>query len=171
MDGGGMGGMGGGGMGGGGGMEGGGAPRMPEVKALVRWETALPVLDAAKRKLPKEAEGSYIISVSGLQGMRRGGLPEGKGGDTNPEQARARMEGRMRESTKIERKKHEPLTPETVRVLEQGQSRAFLFTFPKSKDPITAEEKEVTFVTRVGPMEVRAKFQLKDMLYQGQLQL
>ena len=31
--------------------------------------------------------------------------------------------------------------------------------------------KQVTFVTKVGPLEVKCKFTLRDMLYRGNLEL
>jgi hypothetical protein len=34
-----------------------------------------------------------------------------------------------------------------------------------------SEEKQVTFVTRVGTYEVKARFNLKEMLYHGKLDL
>jgi hypothetical protein len=37
--------------------------------------------------------------------------------------------------------------------------------------PITTEDKQVTFVTKVGPLEVKCKFTLHDMLYHGNLEL
>ena len=37
--------------------------------------------------------------------------------------------------------------------------------------PITEQDKQVTFVTKVGPLEVKCKFTLHDMLYHGNLEL
>jgi hypothetical protein len=42
--------------------------------------------------------------------------------------------------------------------------------FPRT-EAITVGEKEVTFVTRFGSLNVRKKFRLKDMIYKGQLEL
>ena len=47
---------------------------------------------------------------------------------------------------------------------------SFLFYFQRG-DPIRPDDKQVTFVTKLGPLEVRAKFILKEMLYQGKLAL
>ncbi len=33
------------------------------------------------------------------------------------------------------------------------------------------EDKEVTFVTWIGPLDVKCKFTLKDMVYRGNLEL
>jgi hypothetical protein len=187
--GGGMGGMGGGmegGMGegpgggrggiGGGGMEGGGG--MPEIKAMVRWESALPVREAGKRQMPPDLAESYVISVSGLPAMGQGGRGRvgnqfQQGGDARASgDGRAQMEARIKDSTKLQRKGREPMSPETMQAGQtQGGGRVFLFVFPKGKDPIAADEKDVTFATRIGPFEIKQKFVLKDMLYQGKLEL
>jgi hypothetical protein len=38
-------------------------------------------------------------------------------------------------------------------------------------DLITLDDKTVTFVTKLGPIDVKVKFTLKDMVYQGKLAL
>ena len=38
-------------------------------------------------------------------------------------------------------------------------------------DPITPANKEITFTTKMGPLEIKAKFTLKDMMYKGKLGL
>jgi hypothetical protein len=49
--------------------------------------------------------------------------------------------------------------------------RLMLFLFPYTTQPIKPEDKEVTFLTKMGPMELKVKFALKDMMYKGQLTL
>ena len=49
-------------------------------------------------------------------------------------------------------------------------SGSIMFYFPR--DPaITLADKEVVFVTRMGPLALKAKFPLKNMVYQGKLDL
>lgn len=43
------------------------------------------------------------------------------------------------------------------------------FVFPK--DSISVDDKEIEFVTKLGAMNVRKKFKLKDMIYNGRLEL
>jgi hypothetical protein len=38
-------------------------------------------------------------------------------------------------------------------------------------DPIKPSNKEITFSTKIGALEFKAKFQLKDMSYRGKLEL
>lgn len=176
--------MGGGDMGGGGGMGGGppgggGPPAMPQFKALVRWETAAPVIQAGKRKWPASVEGHYLISVSGLPNMM--GRGPGGGGppeqmkqqpQMDPEQRRQMMAERLKESTRLERKGKDPIAPDQVQVgTAQDGTAITMFLFPKASQPIEVGDKEVVFLTRMGPLEVKAKFALKDMMVKGQLEL
>lgn len=171
--GGGMGGMGGGGGGGG------GAPAMPQFKALVRWETATPVREAGKRQWPAAVSGNYLISVSGLPNMMRGGGgggggPEGKQqqAQMDPEQRRQMMTERLKQATRLERKGKDPIGPAEVQVgSAQDGTSVMMFLFPKTSQPIEAADKEVVFITQMGPLEVKAKFALKDMVVKGKLEL
>jgi hypothetical protein len=51
---------------------------------------------------------------------------------------------------------------------EQGQVTAFLFLRTAT---IEADDKEVTFETAMGPLGIKCKFVLKEMIYQGKLAL
>ena len=166
--------MGGGGMGG----PGGGGP--PAMKALVRWESAQPMYDASKRERAKESLSHYIVSVTGLRigGMMGGRGPAGKGGErkggdeeSSPEQRRQTMLDRMKENTMLERKGKDPIHPELVQPVQTSSGTILVFLFPRSGQPIALEDKEVTFHQKMGPMEVKAKFALKDMVYGDKLEL
>jgi hypothetical protein len=56
-------------------------------------------------------------------------------------------------------------------MLEAEKERELFLFFPHGNSPIQLADKEVTFTTRIGPMELKAKFALKEMLYHGQLAL
>lgn len=155
-------------MGGGGAGMGGGAPAPNLPKILVRWQSAKPLLEGlgnkdSAAKLAKLAETNYIILVGGLSlGARRG--PDGSPPD--PERL-AQVKKKMAEVTVLKRKGHEPLHPAGV---EQASNGIVFFLFPRT-DPIDLDDKEVTFESSTGPLKMKAKFALKDMMYQGQLAL
>lgn len=182
--------MGGGGMGGGGGRGGGrggsrgGPPSgggMPEIKLTVRWESAAPVRRSAKRDWPPETNGNYIVSVSGLPRMGRAQGAQGQGalgrGAARPQdpqasaEARKRMEGALLASTELRRKGRPATPPEVARIFDSGPRSLALFLFPIGKEPIQLDEKEVTFFTKMGPFEVKTKFNLKEMQFEGALAL
>lgn len=81
------------------------------------------------------------------------------------------MQNQIRAVTELRRKNHPPQQPELVRIFESGPRSMLVCLFPIGKDPITAAEKEVTFFTRMGPIEVKTKFHLKEMEFQGALAL
>jgi hypothetical protein len=143
----------------------------PEFKATVRWESALPVQDALKQKLPQEYVGYYVIAVQGLPQMRRPPVRREGGPQMDEDQMRKRMMERMKDNTLLARQGKDPLKPERVETRTSGQSSIFLFFFPRGETPITLEDKELTFSTVFGPMELKASFPLKDMVYRGNLEL
>ena len=186
MAGGGGGGMGGGGGRGGGGGEGGGGTGgggamgggMPQIKVTVRWESAQMIIDASKRQRSKEAQAYYILSATGMPMMGQGrgqgqGGQEKKGGAAapSPEERRTAMVARFKESTMLERKGKDPIYPERVEILEGNSARLVVFLFPKEGQSIAVADKEVTFHSKMGAMNLKAKFSLKEMMYEGKLEL
>ncbi len=154
-----------------GGPGGGGPMGPPEFNASVRWESALPVRDALKEKLPREFEGYYVIAVSGMPEMRRPRRQREGEQKADPEQMRKRMMERMKESTTLVKKGKDPIKPERIETNSQGEASIYLFFFPRGDAPIALDDKELTFTTAFGPMEVKAVFPLKDMIYRGKLEL
>jgi len=142
--------------------------RRPEIKVLVRWESAKPVCDARKKELPKELAGNYVISVSGMP--LEGGRHEGeqrwpdKGGDGT-----ADFVERLKQATQLLRKNADPIYP--ARIMQDSQGQVRYFVFPYGSQPIQASDKEVVFHLALSRMELKAKFALKDMMYQGALAL
>ncbi|HTV53501.1 MAG TPA: hypothetical protein VMI06_01140 [Terriglobia bacterium] len=173
--------------GGGGSYPGGGGESMPQITATVRWQTALPVREALLRragvtktddsevaaKLTAPTPG-YVIALLGLPER----LPTAGSGrygrstdsDTNNDDSRDRdadMLDRLKSATYLSRNNKATIFPEKV---ERDQDGTVLFTFPKTT-PISLDDKEVEFVTRIGSWDIKRKFKLKDMVYQGRLEL
>jgi len=188
----------GGGGGGGGGMPGGDAPR-PTMSFTVRWHTALPIKQAvAKMRFGDEAatapqakqmlerqENAYIIGLSGLPpamlrgggGGRPGGGPgaEGKGGPPREGGGGgAAMGERMKQAVQLKRKDKEPLKPVNVQAeMDQATQRANVYLiFPREEaTQITLDDKEVELEIKLGQNDIKRKFKLKDMVYDGKLEL
>lgn len=134
-------------------------------KAIVRWESALPVREAVKASTNKDAEENYILAVIGdIPGVS---VPAD---DDGPEERKAKMDNLI-ENTRLERR-DDPLELQQVKIAPKTPLSAAgtLFYFSRVL-PIVAEDKQVTFVTKVGPLEVKCKFTLRDMLYRGNLEL
>jgi hypothetical protein len=175
MTGGGPGGGGGGGKGGGkrdggqtGAAEAGGG--MPSVTLTIRWASSLPVKEAmvrmsfkgdaatspeAKQRLEAN-EPDYVIVVSGLnRGMVLGSADE--------------LKQAMMAATELVIKGKEPIKPKDFRIVGQGKMDA-VFAFPKG-NAITEDDKEVEFQSKVGTVSIRQRFRLKDMMFNGKLEL
>ena len=180
---GGIGGMGGPGMGGGhGGMGGGGrtgypgggrstdpdmgGDRQPDERSeapsavTVRWESSLPVREA-QLKLHQESVGAdepyYAVAILGLP-------PHVANRD--PQELRSRLLS----DTYLKPKGKKKIALADVKLLTRDDNAVLLLLFPKSQE-ITAGDKEVEFSTRVARMEIKQKFPLEDMTFDGKLQL
>ncbi|MCX7604178.1 MAG: hypothetical protein N2036_08890 [Bryobacteraceae bacterium] len=144
------------------------------------------------REFVEREEPDYVIAVigppmgppegemrpGGMGGPAPGGEPKpepGKGGPAgggrerrggDPEQWMAAL----KENTWLAWKEHEKLHPSSVTLPPGGPRGVLIFRFPKDH-PIELEDREVEFCMRRGPMEVKKKFRLKDMVYEGKLSL
>ncbi len=134
-------------------------------KATVRWESALPVREALQAPKTAEVEENYIIALIGdIPGV---GVPSD---DDDPAERQQKLDI-LKETTRLERK-DDPLELQRVKIAPRTQRSpsGTLFYFSRVL-PITLEDKQVTFVTKVGPLEVKCKFTLRDMMYRGSLEL
>jgi hypothetical protein len=133
--------------------------------ATVRWESALPVRDAMKAPKTSDADENYIIALVG-------DIP-GASVPTDDDSAAERQQKMdvLKESTRLERK-DDPLELQRVKIAPRTprSPSGTLYYFSRVL-PLTPEDKQVTFVTKVGPLEVKCKFTLHDMLYHGNLEL
>ena len=129
-----------------------------DFHAVARWESARTVSAAAKSH-GDDAGRFYVVALIG-------DLPDLGGAGDDDAAARTQRGLMMRESTKLERKGESPIYLDHV---EPGKGGDF-FYFSRL-EPIRASNKEITFTTRMGPLEIKAKFSLKDMMYRGKLEL
>jgi hypothetical protein len=150
--------------------EGGGNP-LPTVgstgnwSATVRWDSALPIRDALKSPPLKGSDENYIIALTGE--IPAVDLPS----DDDSASERQQKLDVIKESTRLERK-NDPLELQQVKVAPRTHgSPAGTWYYFSRVFPIVPEDKQVIFVTRVGPLEVKCKFTLRDMIYHGSLEL
>jgi hypothetical protein len=131
--------------------------------ATVRWDSASPVREAMHVKPSKNSDLYYIIAVTG-------DLPDvGRVAGAEDETMDERRLESLRLYTKLERK-GTPISLSRVTPTPSGYpgSGGTLFYFERGD---VSEEKQLAFVTRVGTYEVKARFNLKEMLYHGKLDL
>jgi hypothetical protein len=142
---------------------GGGAPTM---NLVVSWRTALPLRQAFlkkkfgaeagtspdAKKLLEEPQKFYIIVVAGLPARM------GRGGEELKEM--------LLKNTSLSIKGKEPIVPEDL----QSSGTTAIFLFPKTV-AIDVDDKEVEFSTRLGQTIVKTRFKLKEMVFNGKLDL
>jgi hypothetical protein len=144
-------------------------PEMTQTLVLtVRWQSALPLKQALARiKYGAEAATSpeakkflddnstYLISVAGLpQTTIR----------------LAAIKDAVKQQTTLSAKGQPALQPLDIVLSPQGKLMDLFFVFPKTP-AFVLDDKEVEFSTKLGALVVKYKFRLKDMLFNGQLDL
>jgi hypothetical protein len=169
-----------GGGGGRGGRGGGGAPpelaggeggggSMPPV--VIRWQSAMPVKQAlvrmrfgpaaetsadAKQMLEREDPG-YVIVLSGpLRPFLRG----------NGEA----LKKAIMDISSLSVKGKDPIKPMEVQMGGTARAIEIVLIFPKTT-PLTLDDKEVEFSTKLADLPLKSKFRLKDMAFNGKLDL
>lgn len=127
--------------------------------AVVRWESAAPIRDARKKKLPRDPAGSYVISVSGLRNMSDlGATLDAAGLDA------------LKKATSLQRTGKAAVAPSHI-TMPFDEAGILLFYFPIGADPVSQEDKQVIFQTRIQAFGLKATFTPKDMMYRGSLAL
>jgi len=146
--------------------------RAPAVLVTIRWQSALPVRQAIARarfgaevatspdaaKLLGQTYNNYIVAVSGLpaQMLRR-----------NPDQ--------LKQAIQIKRKGKDAIMPVNLQADQPQSGPSTLYVmFPREQDGkplIQIEDNEVEFLAKLGNVEIKRKFKLKDMVFDGKLEL
>lgn len=138
------------------------APKLGGSEALVRWESALPIREA-ERNRSKDDGGYYILSVTGDLPMAR------SGGDQTEDERESRLEN-LKQYTRLEKRGGPIYLSKIGDQPGQGTESGTRFFFERD-DPITLHDGSVTFVAKLGPIEVKCRFALKEMAYRGKLEL
>jgi hypothetical protein len=125
-------------------------------KATVRWESALPIRDALKTVPPAGIEKFYILNMVGNV-PSIGADPDG-------------LE-QLKLNTKLEHK-GDAINLSRVAVSPRSDVSLAGTLFYFSRDlALRPEDKVATFSTKLGPIDVKCKFTLRDMMYRGNLEL
>jgi len=129
----------------------------PQVtwKATVRWESALPVREALHRGAPGDLPEEYIVNVFG----------EVPGAD--PDSGFAIL----KDNTTLEHKGDQIKLNRVELAPKNSVSEAGTLFYFSRLLALKLEDKEAIFTTKLGPLKVKCKFTLKDMLYRGDLEL
>jgi hypothetical protein len=126
---------------------------LPMKQALVRNQVGLdrPIPPASQLILERQEE-FYVVSVSGLP------------------MAYSRAAGSLKNEAFLQRPHGAPISPSSTIIEPLKDTVILLFAFPRT-DPITLKDREVEFVSRLGQIVIRQKFNLKSMVFHGELEL
>jgi hypothetical protein len=136
-------------------------------KAVVRWESALPIRETLKKAAPsskpiKDVEEFYVLNVIG---NIPGAIPNSDDG-----QGSASVQY-LKEVTKLEHKGDLVHLSRVELVAENEVSPAGTLFYFSRMLALMPSDKEALFTTKIGPLDVKCTFTLKDMLYRGALEL
>jgi hypothetical protein len=140
------------------------------IMLTVSWRTALPVRQAvAKAKYGAEA-GTSPEAKRLIEGEQKyyaiivTGVPVRSMGNSD------KMKEALLKNTTLTVKGKDPIQASDVQSGSDAQKALVLFIFPKTV-PFSVDDKDVEFSTTLGPLVVRQKFHLKDMVFNGKLEL
>lgn len=149
---------------------GGGPGRGGSLVLHVRWQSAVPVRKAyvlamlGHEKAESEQGKNYIAQSVPYYVVAVSGLPAQMAGRLSPESL-----AELAKTATLVRKDKDPIAAESVQKVD-GEQGTIAFLFPKSSE-ITLDDKEVEFVSKVGRLELRRKFKLKEMVIGDKLEL
>jgi len=136
------------------------------MSVVIRWHSALPVKQAiARMRFGAEAatsaeaakvlapEDRYVVGVGPLPAqMLRGDAAAMKSGAT------------------LSVKGKDPIVAADIKGDRQGNTVSLYLIFPKTQ-AITAEDNEVEFAFKLNALNIKRKFKLKEMMFDGKLEL
>jgi hypothetical protein len=137
-------------------------------KGTVLWESAKPIVLAKKTEIPKEFANHYVISVSGFP-LNGGSRRQYQSQSEDSSQSTQDMLDRLKQVTFLEPKGRRDAQPGVVQQPVTGSYGSVWFGFDRDFLNLKAEDKEASFTTQFGQLTVKAKFNLKDMVFKGDL--
>ena len=144
---------------------------MPAIGLQIRWASAKPVKIAMARKkfgdeagskpevkeMVDRAERDYMIAIDGIPpNMARQG-PE-------------KFAAALKKNCAIHCAGKDDLMPSDAQVGQGEKGIVAMVTFSK-KDPFSLDDKEVEFAIKLGNATAKRKFKLKEMVFEGKLEL
>jgi hypothetical protein len=123
---------------------------LPRFDAIVRWESAAPIMDALKTPLPGALEDHYVAALCGIPPLS-GSIDD------------------VTSVTSIEVTGKSTVRAAIGLIAPGTNTQTLLLGFPKGQISLTREDEEVVFRTQIGRAPVLARFFPKEMIYRGAL--
>jgi hypothetical protein len=125
-------------------------PVIAVTEVTVVWESAKPLLDALKSTFPADFANHYVIGINDL-----------------PQAQRKRQVNFENMSASLQARGRDPVDAGAIQPAQNGM--VVLFGFSKELLPLTATDRDILFTMETDLFSVRAKFDPKEMMYQGAL--
>ena len=123
---------------------------MPRFDAVVRWESAAPIMDALKTPLPGVLDDHYVVALCGIP-------PLEESIDDVTAVTSVEVQGKS-------------AVQAAVGLIAPGtNTQTLLFGFAKSRIAVSRDDGEIVFRTQIGRAPVVAQFSPKAMIYRGAL--
>ncbi|MGO9261782.1 MAG: hypothetical protein ACLQU1_36600 [Bryobacteraceae bacterium] len=145
---------------------------MQSYKGTVRWESAPPIMAAAPPPMPDGFdEKHYVISTVGFPDL---GTPQRRYNDDSESGSGSnRSSGDLDKQFVDELKQYTILQPKGRDLAQAGIVKRklgnYYFGFSKELLNLDTGEHEVDFATRIGRLSIKAKFNMKEMMYKRKL--
>ncbi len=130
----------------------------PKFQGVVRWASAKPIRLALKLQFPPSLSGHYVISVSGLP------IVSGHGGDDG---STADSYDGLKAQTSLQVRGQDAIPPDVIEP-DKNETSTLYFGFLPQLIQLDGD-KTVTFATTMAPLNVKVKFELKQMKFKGDL--
>ena len=135
---------------------------------VVRWESAPPVRDALRTRLPEEFADHYVISVEGIDTsmLVRPNSRDGEAPDLSPEE----QASRLKDGARLAVKGRDSLPAGVIDAIGRVR-RTWRFGFARELLPISASDRDLVFSIKAGGVRFQVDFKVQDMRYKGTLAL
>jgi len=148
---------------------------MQTYKGTVRWESAEPIIASKPPAMPEGFDKHYVVAVVGFPEL---GTPhrvyddsESSSGPSNS--GSNSQSGELDKSFADELKQYTILQPKGRDLAQAGIVKRklgnYYFGFSKELISLDSGEHEVDFSTRIGRLAIKAKFNMKEMMFKGKL--
>jgi hypothetical protein len=141
------------------------------ITIVARWQSARPIKEAAVRlrfgekadssdeakQILAEPDPNYVIVLSGTLRPLLRGTPE-------------TLKKALMDASSLSVKGKEPVKPAGVQMGGDRRSTDIVIIFPRSA-AFSLDDKEVDFSTKLADVSLKYKFRLKDMVFNGKLEL
>jgi hypothetical protein len=136
-----------------------------KITCIVRWDSAAPIIAATENLLPRAFTGHYAISVSGLplQAADRAAAAD----DSALDALLARVKG----TTSLRAARRGRVHPQLAQFIPGVTTKGFLFGFAREDFLLGVEDGSVTFDTNIEGVRLNAVYDLREMIYRGEIAL